>query len=429
MVFTNEDTKAYRKTVLDNGVRIVTERVPYLPSVSLGIWVRSGSRFEHPSLNGICHFIEHMLFKGTERRSAYDIAREIDSVGGALNAFTSKEFTSFYCRVLLENMELAADLLTDIFLYSSFPEEEIEREKLVVCQEISQLEDSPEDLVHELLGMRFWRDDPLGQPILGTVTSVANLDRETLIGFKRDNYRPQDTVVSAVGNLDHDRFVELIAGQMDGPRREPSLYTTSQVLTEPSAHAEIKDLEQAHICIGGWGPSAVSEQRHAGCILNAVLGGGMSSRLFQEIREKRGLAYSVYTFLSCLSDTGLFGIYAACEPARLDELLSITASETIRLSSTITEDEIRTAKNQLKGCIILSMESGETRMNRLAKGEYYFGRHITLDEILGAVEGVTRSDLLDVARDMIDENPFTVVALGPIEDDLDLSTYFRTNRK
>jgi len=394
----------------------------------MGIWVRSGSRFEQPSLNGICHFIEHMLFKGTERRSTYDIAREIDSVGGALNAFTSKEFTSFYCRVLLDNMELAADLLTDIFLKSSFPEEEIEREKLVVCQEISQLEDSPEELVHELLGMRFWRNDPLGQPILGTVSSIENLDRETLIAFKRDNYRPEDTVVAAVGNLDHDGFVELIASQMGALRGAPSLYTASPVATEPSIHAEVKDLEQTHICIGGLGPSAINNRRHAGCILNAILGGGMSSRLFQEIREKRGLAYSVYTYLSCFSDTGLFGIYAACEPGRLEELLSVTAYETMRLPSTITEDEVRTAKNQLRGCIVLSMESGETRMNRLAKGEFYFGRYISLNEILEPVEAVTRDGLIDEAREMIDENPFAVVALGPIEDDLDLSAYFKTNR-
>jgi len=419
-----QDLKDYRKTVLDNGVRIVTEKIPYFQSVSLGIWVRSGSRFEQPPLNGICHFIEHMLFKGTDRRSAYTIACEIDSVGGALNAFTSKEFTSFYCRVLHENLEMAVDLLADIFLNASFPEEEIEREKLVVCQEIHQMEDSPEDLVHELLGIRFWRDNPLGQPILGTVPNIVNLNRETLVGFKTECYSPDQTVISAAGNLDHDRFVDMVAEQMNRLTKGTPLRTPVAPSATSAGHLEIKDLEQTHVCVGAEGPGAISEKRHAAYLLHSILGGGMSSRLFQEIREKRGLAYSVYSFMSSFSDTGLFGIYAACDPDRVKELLAVTSEETMKLCAGITDEEIRTAKNQLRGGILLSMESSEARMNRLAKSEYYFSRYVPFPEVIEALQAVTRSDLEDVCREMIEQNSFTVVVLGPVEENFDLSGYF-----
>ncbi len=420
MVKKYEKLNTYKKTVLDNGVRIITEEVPYLQSVSLGIWVRSGSRFELPDVNGICHFIEHMLFKGTDRRSAFTIAKEIDGVGGVLNAFTSKEMTSFYCRVLSENVELAADLLSDIFLNSSFPEEEIEREKQVVFQEISQMEDNPEDLVHEILGMRFWKNDPLGQPILGSIPTIEKFDRETVMEFKRDHYGPMETVVCAAGKLKHEQCVDLFAEHM-------GKLSTSAVQPEPcrtecrsSAHVAAKDLEQVHVCIGMKSPSAVDEKRHAAYILNSILGGGMSSRLFQEVREKRGLAYSVYSFLSAFSNTGIFGIYAGCDPDRLEELLSVVGKESLGLSGSVTEDEIDTAKSQIRGNLILALESSEVRMNRLAKGEYYFGRYMSLDEIIESLEKVTTAELKDSAEEIIDRSGFAAVALGPIEEDVDL---------
>jgi predicted Zn-dependent peptidase len=238
-----DDACTYRKTTLDNGLRIITEEVPFLKSVSLGIWVRSGSRYEAPNLNGICHFIEHMLFKGTERRSAFTIAREIDSVGGGLNAFTSKEMTSFYCKVLEENLGLAIDLLTDIFLNASFPEEEIEREKQVIVQEIHQLEDSPEELAHEILAVRFWRDDPLGQPIMGTIPSVVGLDRDTLVSFKRAAYNPAETVVCAAGRLDHDGIVEMVEPLMGKLPRASGHHRTAPPSVNISSHVLSRDLE------------------------------------------------------------------------------------------------------------------------------------------------------------------------------------------
>ncbi len=419
-----QENNICRKTTLDNGLRIVTEQVRHLQSVSIGIWVRSGSRFEHPSLNGICHFIEHMLFKGTERRTAYAIAKEIDSVGGVLNAFTSKEMTSYYCKVLDENVELATDLLADIFLNASFPEEEIEREKMVVCQEIHQMEDNPEDLIHEELGIRFWRDDPLGQPILGTVPTVVKFDRNTIMDFKRRTYSPEETVVCAAGSIEHDRLVDLIAKQMDRLPRGSVRAQPPRARNSTSSHVVVRDIEQAHICIAMEGPSVADDNRHAGYILNAILGGGMSSRLFQEIREKRGLAYSVYSFMSSFSDTGVFGIYAGCDPAGLDEVVALIKQETHDLPKTVTEDEMLTAKNQIKGNMILAMESSDSVMSRLAKGEYYFGRYVPLNEVISRLDSVTLEDLKQIGARMMDPGTFTCVALGPISEHKDVFGHF-----
>jgi predicted Zn-dependent peptidase len=420
-----EDSGVYHKTSLVNGVRIVTEEVPYLQSVSLGIWIRSGSRFEQPQVNGICHFIEHMLFKGTRRRSAFDIAKEIDSVGGVLNAFTSKEMTSFYCRVLAENLGLAVDLLGDIFLNPSFPDDEIEREKQVICQEIAQMEDSPEDLVHEILGIRFWLDDPLGQPILGTVPTILNFDRGTLMGFKQDYYAPQETVICAAGNVNHERFVELFSPAIGELPRVPARVDVLPARSTSAVHVEERDLEQVHVCYAAVGPSAVDDRRHAAYLLNTILGGGMSSRLFQEVREKRGLAYTVYSFISSFSDTGMFGVYAGCDPERLEELMAVMGSETIGMAASLTEDDVRTAKQQIKGNIILAMESSESRMNRLAKGEYYFGRYVPTDEIISAIEDVSLRELQETAEEILDPAGLTIVGLGPVDGKLDLMGMFK----
>jgi predicted Zn-dependent peptidase len=421
-----EESNSYCKTTLDNGVRIITEQMPYLQSVSLGIWVRSGSRFEWPEVNGICHFIEHMLFKGTDKRSAFDIAKEIDAVGGVLNAFTSKEMTSFYCKVLDENLELAVDLLSDIFLNASFPEDEIEREKQVICQEIHQMEDSPEDLVHEILGIQFWKDDPLGQPILGTVPSVEGLDRGTMISFKSDYYTPDETIICAAGKLEHDRIVDLFEQRMVAVNGRRSFGRQDAAKIDSSAQVLERDLEQVHVCVAMEGPSAVDRKRHPAYILNTILGGGMSSRLFQEIREKRGLAYSVYSFLSSLSDTGMFGLYAGCDPERLEELMSVTGKETLSLARNLTEEDISTAKSQIKGSIILAMESTDSRMNRLAKGEYYFGRYVSLDEIIDSIESVTHQELVNVAEEMINNGRLTIVAVGPVSESTDLFGMFNS---
>jgi predicted Zn-dependent peptidase len=422
-----DDARTMRKTILDNGLRIITEELPFLQSVAMGVWVRSGSRIETPAVNGISHFIEHMVFKGTHRRSAITIAQEIDAVGGALNAFTSKELTAFYCRVLGENVDLASDLLSDIFLDPSFPEDEIWREKQVVVQEIHQLEDSPEDLVHEIMGVRFWHNDPLGQPILGSIANVENLDRETVLQYKNRHYTAPDTVVCAAGNLDHDRLVAVFEKGLGGlPGGTPTVWTPAAP-SESSAHVVESDLEQVHVCIGVDGPSKVDKRRHAGYLLNTILGGGWSSRLSQEIREKRGLAYMVYSFISSFSDTGMFGIHAGCDPGRLEELLEVAGRETFALAASMTEQEISTAKSHIRGNLILAMESSDARMNRLAKDEFYFGRHVSLDETLAALDAVTASDLAALAEEMLNQGRFSLVALGPVPSDTDLFGLFRAS--
>ncbi len=420
-----EDFSTLRKTTLDNGVRVITEKLPYLQSVAMGIWVRSGSRIETPSMNGICHFIEHMVFKGTERRSAVTIAKEIDSVGGALNAFTGKELTAYHCRVLNEHVELASDLLSDIFLNPSFPEDEIEREKQVIFQEIAQLEDSPEDLVHEILGIRFWKDDPLGQPILGTIPKVESLDRTTLMKFKREYYTGENTIVTAAGKLDHDHLVSLFQKGLNDLPTGPGYSWQKAVKSQSEAHVVESDLEQVHVCLGVEGPSKTDARRHAGYILNTILGGGWSSRLSQEIREKRGLAYTVYSFMSSFSDTGMFGIHAGCDPNRLEELLNVMGKETYSLATSITAEDILTAKNQLRGNLILAMENSDSRMNRLAKDEYYFKRHVPVDEILDQLEAVTAAQLTEYAEEMLNRGLFSIIALGPIDQQTDLFGMFQ----
>lgn len=402
-----------RKTTLDNGLRVITQRVPHFKSVSIGIWVRAGSRFEEPSVNGICHFIEHMLFKGTDRRSALDIAREVDSVGGILNAFTSKELTAYYCRVMDQQVELAVDLLSDIFLNASFPEDEIEREKQVVCQEIFQTEDNPEDYAHEILGMRLWENHPLGQTVLGTVDNIAGLGKDLISGYKNRAYNSAETIVCGAGSLEHDRFVDLIAKYMETIPVGPRMDFISAAGPTPSKTFVERDLEQIHVCLGMEGLSASDNRRHAAYLLNTIFGGGMSSRLFQEVREKKGLAYSIYSYVSSFFDTGMFGVYAGCEPARFDELMTILRREMLSIAETITEEELLTAKNQMKGGIILSLESSESLMNRLAKGEFYFGRWIPLEEIMAMIDKVALDDLVQCAKRFLAPERSTVVALGP----------------
>ncbi len=418
------DLSTYQKTILDNGVKIVTENIPYMRSVSIGIWVRCGSRLENSRFNGISHFIEHMLFKGTNRRSAFQIAQEIDSVGGALNAFTSKELTSFYCRVMAEHLELATDLLNDIYLESSFPDDEIEREKDVICQEIRQQDDTPEELVHEILGMNFWKGDPLGQPILGFIPNILGIDRDSLTDFKINNYKSSQTLICAAGQVDHEDFVKLVAHKFNKLNDNSNRMSLHKPSTAPGQIIEIKDLEQVHVCLAAEGPSQTDERRHAGYILNTILGGGMSSRLFQEVREKRGLAYNVYSFLSSYSDTGMFGVYSACEPDRFEEMMQVIGEYTLGLPASITDEDVRLAKNQLKGSIILAMESSEARMNRLAKGEIYFGKHVPVEKIIEDIDSVKTDSLSEYAAEMLRPGQFTVAVLGPVPSDTDTNKYF-----
>lgn len=413
----------YNKAVLDNGVRIISESIEHVRSISIGVWVACGSRHEDLKTNGTAHFIEHMLFKGTQGRSAFDIAAAIDSVGGVMNAFTSKELTSFYIKIPDYHLALAIDLLSDIFLNSRFDDQEIEKEKSVVLQEIHMLEDAPDDYIHDFFEAQFWDGHRLGLPILGTRTGVEGFSRDGLLQFFRSRYCGDNMVVTAAGHLQQGDFVDLITkafGSLNGRAVQeesptPDIFSKVAVIE--------KDLEQIHMMIGTPAPSAVSDDRYASFILNAVLGGSMSSRLFQEIREKRGLAYAIHSYLTPYMDTGMLNVYAGTGRQEIQEVISLSLDEMIRLSETpLTKSELQGAKELIKGNFLLSMESTDTRMTRLAKNELCFGRLIPTEEAVAGIDKVTSEDVQVLARDMFNPNRMTVAAIGPIsERDLALS--------
>jgi len=412
----------YRKTVLDNGMRVISEEIAHVRSISIGIWIECGSRYEDAQTNGAAHFIEHMLFKGTERRSAFDIAAAIDSVGGVMNAFTSKELTSFYIKIPDYHLALAIDLLADILKNSRFDDSEIGKEKSVVLQEISMLEDSPDDYIHDFFEANFWQGNHLDLPVLGTRERVEGFSREMLLNFFRRRYRGRNVVLTAAGHLQHDLLVEMVAkafGDMEGSGERVSFQT-------PSVAANIsvleKELEQVHLMIGTLAPSSVSESRHAAFLMNAILGGSMSSRLFQEIREKRGLAYAVHSYLTPYIDTGMLAVYVGTGREEVREVLGLILDELIRLEKQpLTTPELRGAKELIKGNFLLSMESTDNRMSRLAKNEICFGRHVPAEEVTASIDAVTEDDVQGLARELFNPNTISLAAIGPIsEKDLTL---------
>ncbi|MDA8124180.1 MAG: pitrilysin family protein [Deltaproteobacteria bacterium] len=405
------------KTILDNGIRVLSEEIDHVRSVSIGVWLEGGSRHESDLNNGAAHFIEHMLFKGTERRSAFDIASAIDSVGGVMNAATGKEQTSFYIKIPDYHLELAVDLLADILTGSRFDDEEIVREKSVILQEIRMVEDTPDDYVHDLFEGTFWKDHPLGLPILGTKERVESFSRNDLLQFFQNRYRGNRLVVSAAGRLQHGPFSELVRRSFGSFVGASAVEAIEAPLARSGKAVLRKDLEQAHLVIGAPAPSAVSPERHAGVLLNAILGGSMSSWLFQEIREKRGLAYSVCSYLTSYMDTGLFGIYAGTEPEKVREVLSLVREGLDHFQSTLlTEAELSAAKEQIKGNFLLSMESTDARMARLAKNELTLGRFVPPEEVVERIDAVAAKDIRALAGETFRPEAMTVVALGPVAE-------------
>jgi predicted Zn-dependent peptidase len=410
--------ETYQKTTLHNGIRIVTEAIPTSDSVALGIWITTGSRDEGPAERGLSHFLEHLLFKGTEKRSAFDISRDIESVGGTINAFTGKEYTCYHAKVLRRDTALAFDILADIVANSVFNPQEIERERMVVVQEIKMIEDTPDDYIHDLFHRSFWGDHPLGYPITGLKENVLSFQRDQIITFWQGNYTPGRMIVAAAGDLDHQQLVGLIEAQLGGlqTRLLPSLREGAHGC-KSRLHVVSRDLEQVHFCLGTEGIPYSHRLRFAGHTLNTLLGGNMSSRLFQEVREKRGLTYSIYSFLSTYMDAGLFGVYAGTTKDELQEVVDLILQELRAIQGgEIREEDLSAAKEYLGGSMILSLEGSDGRMSRLGKDEICFGRHIPLEEVLHDLAGVSEDAIAEVVHEMLDSHPLCLTLLGPIAE-------------
>jgi len=405
------------RDVLSNGLVVITEPMPQFRSVSVGIWVRTGSRRESHELSGICHFIEHMVFKGTERRSVEEIARGIDRIGGMLDAYTTKELVSYNARVLDEHLPIAFELLSDLVLRPLFTEEDIAREKQVVLEEIKMDEDSPEILVSELFVQNFWRNHPLGMPVLGTPETVPQFNRELLLGWFRRCYAPNNLVVVAAGNLEHRRLLDLVETEFGQLPPVPDGFAPTAPTPYPGLILRHKrELEQVHVCLGAPSFSITDERRFAAALLNTILGAGMSSRLFQNIRERQGLAYAVVSDTTPFRDTGLLCIYAATARSKIEQLVHSVLGELRRLKlELVSEEELRRAKDQAKGSLTLSLESTGAQMNNRARQEIYFGRFYNLDHIFAEIEAVTREQLQEIARELFQPGKIAGTVLGNLD--------------
>ena len=406
-----------RRTVLPNGLIVLTEQMEHLRSVAMGVWIKSGSRCESAELNGISHFVEHMLFKGTKSRSAQRIAREMDSIGGNLDAFTSKETICFNVKSLSDHVPIALDVLTDMVLNPTFALPDIERERGVILEEIKIDEDNPDVLVHELFTQSFWKGHPLGKPILGTTETVGRFRQQQLFGYHGDRFHGGNMVFSAAGNLDHDRFVAAVEEKfstLEGGEAPQELSAP-----EPSARIILRNkkaLEQVQICLGVPAPKVTDDSRYATSILNTVLGGGMSSRLFQTIREERRLAYSVYSDMSPYRDTGNFCVYAGTSAGKALEVIDLILAEFRNLKEIpISEEELTRAKDQLKGNILMGLESSNARMANLARQEMYFQQFYSVDEIIARIEEVNADQVQAMAQRLFEPERIAVTLLGRLD--------------
>jgi len=406
-----------RRTVLPNGLIVLTERMEHLRSVAMGVWIKSGSRGEAAETNGISHFVEHMVFKGTRNRSALMIAREMDSIGGNLDAFTGKEMICFNVKSLADHTPIALDVLADLVLNPVFASPDIERERGVILEEIKIDEDNPDLLVHELFTQSFWKDHPLGKPILGTTATVKLLDQPKLLDYHSGCFHAGNMVFSAAGDLEHEKFVAAIAEKFGGMK-------SGQPLTElpaPQSTARIllknkKALEQVQICLGVPAPPITDENRYATLILNTVLGGGMSSRLFQTIREERGMAYSVFSDLSPYRDTGTLCVYAGTSVGKALECIDLILEEFRKLKDDpLPEEELTRAKDQIKGNILMGLESSNSRMANLARQEIYFGQFFTADEIIARIDAVDIQQVQTMAARLFDPERIAVTLLGRLD--------------
>ncbi len=425
-----QDGSVVKRTVLPGGLRVVTEAVPTMRSVSFGVWVGVGSRDESVKQAGASHYLEHLLFKGTQQRSALDISAAIDGLGGEINAFTAKELTCFYARVLGRDLPVAVDVVVDMVLSSTITGPDFESERGVILEEIAMHEDDPGDVVHDAFAATVFGDTPLGRPILGSVASIEGVSRDTVRRYYKRWYRPEHLVVAAAGDLDHRAVVRLVkkAFAAGGVTLSDDTSTTPavrRVQPRPKRGGDVmvvpRATEQVNLVLGVPGVDRTDPRRFALGVLNAALGGGMSSRLFQEVREKRGLAYSVYSYHSQYSDAGLFGVYAGCLPKKVDDVLDLCRAELQRVGHRgVTADELERGKGQLCGSLVLGSEDTGSRMHRIGKGELVYGEMLSMDEVLARINAVTLDDVRDVAADLLDVTP-TLAVIGPFDADRDFS--------
>lgn len=408
---------AINKTTLKNGLRILSKKIPHVRSVSMGVWVNAGARDETREENGLSHFIEHMIFKGTKKRSAYKIAKEFDAIGGITNAFTSKENTCYYARVMDTHLPTMVDIMSDIFLNSVFDAGEIEKERPVIYQEIGMVEDNPEDYIHLMSESAFWGDNPLGWSILGPRENIIRFDADAVKAFFHKFYQPERIVISVAGNVDHNQFTDMIGPAFESipagngfPERKTPRGGSQLVM----AHRE---LEQAHVCLETMGLAITDPRRYAFSLMNTILGGNMSSRLFQEIREQKGLAYSVYTFITPFVDTGAFGAYAGVEPGKALETVALILKEMRKIRETkISAPELRDAKEYTKGSILLASESTDNQMVRLAQNEIHYGRYFSLQSVVDKIDAVATDEITVLSKELFRSDRLTLSVLGPLKD-------------
>ncbi len=409
-----EEVRHIRREVLPNGLTVITEEMQHIRSISVGIWVKTGSRDEAPEWNGISHFIEHMVFKGTKHRSAEDIARQVDSIGGNMDAFTAKECICFNVKVLDEHLPIAMDVLSDLVLNPTFDVKDIGRERGVILEEIKMDEDNPDYLVHEIFTQNFWKDHPLGKPILGTKETVRKFEQPVVFDTYSQRFSPGNLVVAAAGNINHERFLDLVKKHFEhmqpvqnGFHGQPPKVVPRIIMRNKKA------LEQVQICIGVPSHPIAHEKRYASYILNTVLGGGMSSRLFQNIRERQGLVYAIYSDLNPYRDTGCLCVYAGTSRESAARVVESVIAEFRSLKSTpVPDEELRRCKDQLKGSLMLSLESSTARMSNLARQEMYFDRFYSLDELIDRIEAVSAQDLQSLATDFFHTDNIAVTVLG-----------------
>jgi predicted Zn-dependent peptidase len=410
-----------RRTVLPGGLRVVTETMPTVRSAAFGIWVGIGSRDEEIIDAGATHYLEHLLFKGTERRSALEISAAVDAVGGDLNAFTAKEYTCYYARVLDSDLPLAVDVVSDMVTGSLIQEEDVEAERGVILEEIAMRDDEPSDLVHDEFSTALYGDAPLGRPILGTVDSINSLTADGIGRYYRERYLPPNLVIAVAGNVDHDEVLRHVDKAFEGMLGKEGLPSPPRIggdgaAPNPGVRLIPRQTEQANLILGTIGVSRTDDRRFTLGVLNSALGGGMSSRLFQEVREKRGLAYSVYSYTSQYADTGAFGVYAGCQPGKVDEVLTICRDEVAKVAEHgLTTEELSRGKGQLRGSMVLGLEDTGSRMSRIGKSELVYEELLSVDEVLARIDAVTLDDIRAVAGDILAQ-PMTLTVVGPFED-------------